>query len=146
MMQRATERLSLSDAINRGYNMLIVTVLGLTALAFGTDIIPEAMDKLVYITDDVLIAIIGVAAVAWYFVGRNCYARTSVPILLVSLALLAQVAGFVIEIGDIGDLGDDIAGLVLFVALLVISVVLYSVNGRLLERAKATGDDGPTVA
>ena len=137
MAQGTAERLSASDAINRGYNMLIATILGLTALAFGTDIIPEAGDKLVYITDDLLLVIIGVAAVTWYFVGRNSYSRTLVPIVFVVLALLAQVAGFVIEIGDVGDLGDDIAGLVLLSALLIVAVVLYSGNRRLLEKAAA---------
>ena len=124
-------RLSVSDAIHRGFNIFVVAALGLTGLAFGSDIIPELMDKPIYATDDILLAVIGLVAVAWYFVGRHRYQRSSLPLVLVGLALIVQAAGFVIEIGDSGDLGDDIAGLILFVALLIVAALVYRANGQL---------------
>ncbi len=129
---------SLSDAIHRGFNIFVVAALGLTGLAFGSDILPELMDKPIYATDDLLLAVIGLVAVTWYFVGRHRYQRSSLPLVLVGLALLVQAAGFVIELGDSGDLGDDIAGLILFVALLIVAALVYRADGQLETRAASS--------
>ena len=121
------------DAVNRGFNMMIATILGLTALTFGSEIFgePDAVDKL----DNTFIAIVGVIAVVWYFMGRNWARRSGVPVMLVGAALVAQIFGIFVEIGDPTAIGDDIPGLIIFVALLIVSLVLYSAHGRMLAQA-----------
>lgn len=129
-----------AEAINRGLNLVAVVALGLTGLTFGSDLFMEAdpMDKI----DNTLLLVIGVVAVVWYFMGRHWAQRSAVPVYLAAAALLAQIAGFVIEIGDPTALGDDIPGLILFVPLLIILAAIYSMNGRYLA---AGPSDGPAV-
>jgi peptidoglycan/LPS O-acetylase OafA/YrhL len=114
---------NLQEAMNRAVNLVAATVLGLTALTFGSEIFNEMdpVDKI----DNTLLLVIGVVAVAWYFMRRNWARRSALPVVLAGAALIAQIAGFAIEVGDSVALGDDIPGLVLFVPLLIIVFVLY---------------------
>ena len=122
--------LSVSDAVNRGFNLLVTVILGLTGLTFGSEIIAEAdpIDKV----DNTLLAIIAVVAVVWYLMGKHWVQRSLVPVGLVLGALLVQIMGVAIEIGDPQALGDDIPGMILFTSLVIVVGMLWSVNGRLI--------------
>jgi len=124
------------EAVHRGYNMLIATVLGLTALTFGTELFVEAdaVDKI----DNTLLAAIGVVAVVWYFLGKNWTRRSAIPLGLVAAALLVQIFGVLVELDDPTALGDDIPGMILFTPLLILAAVLYSMNAKLLASAGAS--------
>lgn len=127
--------ITLSESVNRALNLLVATALGLTGLTFGSDLFAETdpIDKL----DNTLLAVVGVVAVVWYFTGRHWAQRSRVPMVLAAVALLVQLVGVAIEIGDPTALGDDIPGMVLFVPLLVIVTALYSINGRYLKALPA---------
>ena len=130
-----------AEAINRAYNLVAATALGITALAFGSDLFVEAdsIDKV----DDSLLAVIGLAAVIWYFTSRHWAKRSQVPLLLTALALVVQIVGFGLELGDPAALGDDIPGLLVYVPLLTIVAMVYSLNGRYLSASPAAREVSP---
>ncbi len=136
MAAKPVDQLSFADSVNRSLNLLVVTVLGITALSFGSDLLVETepLDKV----DNTLLVVLGVAGVAWYFIRRNWAQRSPIPVALAAFAVIAQIVGFVIEIGDPTALGDDIPGMTVFVPLLVIAAVLYSINGRYLAAGPRT--------
>jgi hypothetical protein len=83
-------KMTLQNAINRGYNLLACTVLALAGLAFGTVVFEEAdlLDKV----DDIGFLVIGAVAITWYLVGRNRFKRSLVPIVLSCIAIIVQLA------------------------------------------------------
>lgn len=125
----------LREAANRSVNLVAATVLGLVALTFGSEVFNEmdSIDKV----DNTLILIVGVACVAWYFVGRNWAKRSALPLVFAGAALGAQIVGVVLEYQDPVAFGDDIPGMILFVPLLVILAILYRQAGRLAVPAPA---------
>lgn len=137
MASAGSNQISFAESVNRGLNLFVVTLLGITALAFGSDLFPEtdSVDKI----DNSLLVVIGVVAVGWYFMRRNWGKRSSVPILLAAAAVVAQIVGFVIEIGDSTALGDDIPGMIVFVTGLILAVLVYRMNGQYLAAPPASG-------
>ena len=123
-------KMTLQNAINRGYNLLACTVLALAGLAFGSVVFGEAdlLDKV----DDIGFLVIGIVAVTWYLMGRNRFKRSVVPIVLSGLVIIIQVAGLVLEKDDPASFGDNIGGMWLVVPLFVVLVVQFYVNRRLL--------------
>jgi uncharacterized membrane protein (UPF0136 family) len=121
-------KMTLQNAINRGYNLLACTVLALAGLAFGTIVFEEAdlLDKV----DDIGFLVIGAVAVTWYLVGRNRFKRSVVPIVLSGLAIIVQVVGLVLEKDNAASFGDNIGGMWLFVPLFVVLVVQFYLNRR----------------
>lgn len=130
-----------AEAVNRACNLLVTAILGITALAFGSDLFVEAdmVDKV----DNTLLLVLGVVAVVWYFTGRHWAKRSSMPVILAALALVVQIAGFVIEIGDPTALGDDIPGLLVFGSGLVIVAAVYYLNGRYLALVPSSREAAP---
>lgn len=120
--------MTLGEAVNRGYNMMVCAVLGLAGLALGSVIVAENdfNDKI----DDSGLLLAGIVAVVWYLMGRHRFSRSIIPILLVSLALAAQVTGVIIEKDDKEAFGDNIGGTILYVLLLMLSIVQYMRNAR----------------
>lgn len=121
-------KMTLQNAINRGYNLLACTTLALAGLAFGTVVLEEAdlLDKI----DDIGFLLIGAVAVIWYLVGRNRFKRSVVPIVLSGLAVIVQIVGLVLEKDDPASFGDNIGGMWLFVPLFVFLIVQFSLNRR----------------
>jgi hypothetical protein len=115
--------LTVTEAVNRGYNLLACGMLGLSGLAFGTIVLEEKdlTDKV----DDGGFLLIGAIAVIWYLVGRNRFKRTPAPLVLAAVALVVQLVGLVLERNDSAAVGDNIGGLWLFVPLLVLLAVQY---------------------
>ena len=134
-------KMTLQNAINRGYNLLACTALALAGLAFGTVVFEEA-DLL----DDIGFLVIGALAVTWYLVGRNRFKRSLVPIVLSGIAIIVQVVGLVLEKDDPASFGDNIGGMWLFVPLLVVLVVQFYLNRRhLAASAKAASAPEPST-
>lgn len=128
----APAQLTVADATNRGYNLLAATMLLVVGLAFSELIVgePDPLDKV----DNLLLLVIGVAAVAWFLAGSHRYGRSAVPIAFSAVALGVQVLGIGIEIGDPSAVGDDFGGLTFYLATLVALVVLYRANGPYVGR------------
>jgi len=112
---------SAKDALNRGFNLLAVSITALAGFAF----LPEAFlekdipDKF----DDSLLFIIGIIGMAWYAKTSNRTARSIIPLVLVVLALLVKIMAVIIEFDDAESVGDDFGGLILFV--LAVGLVVY---------------------
>jgi uncharacterized membrane protein YGL010W len=137
-------KMTLQNAINRGYNLLACTVLALAGLAFGTVVFEEAdlLDKV----DDIGFLVIGAVAVTWYLVGRNRFKRSVVPIVLSGIAIIVQVVGLVLEKDDPASFGDNIGGMWLFVPLFVVLIVQFYVNRRhLAASAEVTAASEPSA-
>jgi peptidoglycan/LPS O-acetylase OafA/YrhL len=137
MMGSENSGFGVQEAVNRGFNMMIATILGLTALTFGAEIFAEAdpVDKV----DNILLAAIGVIAVVWYFIGKNWRRRSVLPVTLVGGALAVQILGVFIEKDDQTALGADIPWLFIFVPLLILVLVLSSAHGRMLKDSASPG-------
>jgi hypothetical protein len=126
------QEISIRAAVNRGFNLLAASVLGLSGLAFGSLIFEETdlLDKL----DNSILVLVAIVAVAWYLVGNHRYERSVVPIALAGVALAGQLLGVAIEAGDAAALGDDIGGMLLFVPLLLLLVAVNATDRKQLAR------------
>jgi len=137
-------KMTLQNAINRGYNLLACTTLALAGLAFGTIVFEEAdlLDKV----DDIGFLVIGAVAVIWYLVGRNRFKRSVVPIVLSGIAIIVQVVGLVLEKDNAASFGDNIGGMWLFVPLFVVLIVQFYLNRRhLAASAEVAPTPGPSA-
>lgn len=129
-------KLSVANAINRGFNQLTAVIFGVMSLTFGGLLFEETdpIDKV----DNTLLVVVGVVAVVWYLWKQNGTRRSAVPVGLAGAALVAQLFGSFVEFSDPISFGDDIAGLTLTVALVVVLAVLYATNGKLLAVSAPT--------
>jgi FtsH-binding integral membrane protein len=136
-------KMTLQNAINRGYNLLACTILALAGLAFGTVVFEEAdlLDKV----DDIGFLVIGAVAVIWYLVGRNRFKRSVVPIVLSGLAIIVQIVGLVLEKDDPASFGDNIGGIWLFVPLFVFLIVQFYINRQYLASAELASVPEPAA-
>ena len=137
-------KMTLQNAINRGYNLLACTALALAGLAFGTVVFEEAdlLDKV----DDIGFLVIGAVAVIWYLFGHNRFKRSVVPIVLSGIAIIVQVVGLVLEKDDPASFGDNIGGMWLFVPLFVVLIVQFYLTRRhLAASAKAASAPEPST-
>ncbi len=124
--------LTVADAVNRGYNLLVTGVLGLAAVGYGGLAFAEAdwPDKI----DDAGFIVVGAAALIWYLIGRNRFRRSAVPLVLAVLATAFQVLGLFLEHDDTAAVGDNIGGILHFGVLLILVAVQYAVTRNLQGR------------
>jgi hypothetical protein len=123
--------MSISESINRGYNLLVTSIVSLAGLAF----LPEAFlekdipDKV----DDTLLFVIGMLGIWWYNRGDNRFKHSIVPVVLVIVAFAAKVMAVVVEFDDAEAVGDDFGGLILFVLAVGLAVYQYQKTKKLLS-------------
>ena len=120
------------EAIQRGTNLLAVSIVALSGIAFFPEFFLE--DEGPFKLDEVGLLVVGLAGIAWYLIGRHKFSRSLVPLVLVGAGLLIKIIGLVIEFGDTEDRGDDIGALILFV-LAVVLVAWQYFNGRRAAQA-----------
>ena len=115
--------MTVQQALNRGYNLLVCSFLFVSGLAFGTVAFNEAdtEDKV----DDLLLLGLGIITVAWYFVGKNRFSRSIVPVVFAALMLAAQAWGIFVENSDKEAFGDNIGGAIVFSSVMLISLYQY---------------------
>ena len=116
--------MQLNEAINRGKNLLAVSIVSLAGLAFLPEFFLE--DELGNRIDDGILFLLGVIAVGWYLRGNNRLKKSIVPVVLVSLALVDKIAAVLIEFKDKADVGDDFGGLILFLCATIFVVWQYN--------------------
>lgn len=116
--------MTVDGANNRGWNFAVAAFLAALAIGMVTAIPTE--DEFAHKLDEIVIPIVVLAFVIWYFMGRNKYSRSLIPLGTVALALvLKAIALFVVEFSDKEDRGDDIGIVVVLVAFLVITGWAY---------------------
>lgn len=125
--------MKLTEALNRGFNLLATSLISLTGIAFLAEIFLENdwADK----TDDIILVILAVIGIVWYLTKGHRYLRSAVPVILVILGLLDKIMALVLEHSDKDALGDDIGGLILFVFATALVVYQYYKTKKLLAEA-----------
>ena len=105
--------MNIQESINRGFNLLATSIVGIAGFAFLPETIIEkdVPDKI----DDTLLFILAVSAIYWYNKSNNRYVRSSLPVAFVVTGLIIKTIGLIIEHDDPEALGDDAGGLILFV-------------------------------
>jgi hypothetical protein len=122
---RDTRVFTLREAINRGNNQLMVSLMAVTFPPLILAALGE--DNLVDRLDDGLIVLMAIAGIVWYFVGRNRYQHSFTPLALVLVTFIAQAGGLLMELGDpLGEGIDDIALIFAFTMGLILSIIIYS--------------------
>jgi len=115
--------MTVQEAVNRGYNLLVCSIVILAGAAFGSVIVNEAElnDKL----DDGILLAVGIIALVWYLWSTNRLKRSWIPILLVALALAGQIIGVLIEKDDKEAFGDNIGGMIIYLPTLLFAIYQY---------------------
>ncbi len=115
--------MNITEAWNRGNNLLAVAITFLAGMAFLPVGFTES--ELAFKLDEFLIAVIAILAAIWYLKGRNKFKRSIAPLLFVYFAFLVKIVAVVIEFRDKEDVGDDFGALILFFAASIIVTWLY---------------------
>jgi hypothetical protein len=111
--------------INRGNNLLATGALAALGLGLITELTQE--DELLHKADEIGVIVIAALLVGWYFLGKNRYSRSFVPLAMVTAALVVKVVGLALEFSDTKDVGDDIGVVQVILALLIIvGITLYA--------------------
>jgi hypothetical protein len=118
-----------TDAVNRGYNLMVTAVLFFAGAAFGTVAFNEAdlIDKI----DDFGLLIVGAVAVVWYLWSGNAVRRSVLPLVLGIVALVVQLSAIVFERDDPTAFGDNVGGIILFTPFVIFAIYQYMRSGRL---------------
>lgn len=121
--------MNIQNALNRGFNLLAISITGLVGFAFLPEVFVEndVPDKL----DDGALFIVGLVAIVWYRYSQNRYVRSVMPVALVVIAALVKLSGLLIEIADPESFGDDIGGLILLVLATALVISQYKKTGKL---------------
>lgn len=116
--------MTVDEANNRGWNFAVAAFLG--ALAFGMLTAIPTEDEFTHKLDEIVIPLVVVAFLVWYFMGRNRFSRSLIPLGTVAVVLvLKAIALFVLEFSDKEDRGDDIGITIVLIAFLVITAWTY---------------------
>lgn len=116
--------MTVDEANNRGLNLAVAAFL--SALAFGMLTAIPTEDEFAHKLDEIIIPLVVIAFVVWYFMGRNKYSRSLIPLgTVVVVLILKAFALFVLEFNDQADRGDDIGIVVVLIAFLVIAGWTY---------------------
>lgn len=115
--------MTVDQALNRGYNLMLTAFLLLTGLAFASGGIREndLTDKL----DDLGLLALGIILLVWYLMRENRLQRSLVPVVMVVLALFVQIYGLLNEISDKEAVGNDIGGMFIYVPLVLFAFYQY---------------------
>ena len=120
------------EAIQRGNNLLGVTIVALSGISFFPEFFleTEASHKF----DEAGLFVIGLAGVAWYLIGNNKLRLSLVPLLLVGVTSL-KIIGLVLERDDMDDVVDDgFFALIFFGAAIIVLGWLYASSRRSAAR------------
>lgn len=127
--------MTVQDALNRGYNLVATTVVALSGLAFAPELPQE--DEWTHKIDEIVLILLAIGIIVWYFTGRNRFSRTKIPILFAAADLVMKIITcFFLEAGDRTDVGDEYAGILLFVVTMGFLIWQYVNVKRLAETAK----------
>jgi hypothetical protein len=115
---------TIKEAINKGYNMLVVGLLSFVGIGLIGEFFNETewRDK----GDDIVIVILAIVGAIWYFTGRNRYKFSWFPFILLSITTIIKISTLIYEFNDQVARGDEL-GLVLplFIMTIVSGIIVY---------------------
>lgn len=125
--------MKINEYINRGFNLLAVSIVGLAGFAFLSEIFLEKDwdDK----GDDIALLVLGVAGIIWYLTKNNKYQRSFMPVLLTLLSLTTKIVALIVEFKDKEAAGDDFGALILFILASGLVIFQYYKTRQLLAQA-----------
>jgi drug/metabolite transporter superfamily protein YnfA len=112
--------MTVDQALNRGYNLMLTAFVLLTGLAFASGGLREndVTDKL----DDLGLLALGIILLVWYLMRENRLQRSLVPVVVVVLALFVQIFGLLNEFKAVGN---DFGGMFIYVPLVLFTFYQY---------------------
>ena len=128
--------MTLRESINRGYNLMVMTVLLFGGIAFGSVAFSPVENDWGDRLDDIGLPLIGIACLLWFVIGRHRFQRSVIPVVLAGLALAVQALAIPLEHDDAAAFGDNIGGLVMFAPFFIFALVLFILNRRTILAAK----------
>ena len=115
--------MTVDQALNRGYNLMLTAFVLLTGLAFASGGLREndVTDKL----DHLGLLALGIILLVWYLMRENRLQRSLVPVVVVVLALFVQIFGLLNEFNDKEAVGNDFGGMFIYVPLVLFTFYQY---------------------
>ena len=115
--------ITLTNAINRGANILPVGFLAALGLAILSVLTNETewIDR----AGDIVLFLVAIAAIAWYFLGVNRFRRSLFPTVLVVIALATKIIELGVEFGDPAAVGDEFGVIPMLVLILIFTVFAF---------------------
>ncbi|HTL39748.1 MAG TPA: hypothetical protein VL306_02965 [Methylomirabilota bacterium] len=125
--------MKISESINRGFNLLAVSIVSLSGFAFAAEIFLEndMPDKL----DDALLLLLGIVAIWWYLRKNNKFTLSITPVVFVWLSLAIKIMAVIIEHADKEAVGDDFGALTLFILSGILVTYQYYKSKKLTEQS-----------
>src|SRR5215472_5985727 len=140
--------MTLRESINRGFNLMVTTVLIFGGLAFGFVALSPVENDWGDRLDDIGLLVVGIACLLWYVIGRDRFQRSVVPVVFAGLALVVQALALLLERDDPAAFGDNFGGLVMLIPFFIFVLAQFVLTGRALiaaERA-TTAEEHATSA
>lgn len=124
---------TISDALNRGVNLLATSITAVAGLAFAPEMFieNEMADK----ADDVLLFILALVAIGWYGWSGKRTERSIVPVVIMVIALIVKIVGLIVELDDPDAMGDDAGGVILFFLATCLVIYQYVKTPKLIASA-----------
>ncbi len=126
--------MTMVEALNRSFNLLASTIVGVAAFAFAPEIYFE--EGWLAKTDDVALFLLGLFSLWWYIRRNNRFKRSFMPIVLVAMALGIQVFGFIVELANPRQTSENVVGTILFFCMAVVLTHQYFKTQRLVDSFK----------
>ena len=128
--------MTLRESINRGFNLMVTTVLFFGGLAFGFVALSPVENDWGDRLDDIGLLVVGIACLLWYVIGRDRFQRSVVPVVFAGLALIVQALAVLLERDDPAAFGDNFGGLVMLIPFYIFVLVQFILTGRALLAAE----------
>src|SRR5215472_3872418 len=128
--------MTLRESINRGYNLMVTTVLFFGGIAFGSGALSSAENDWGDRLDDIGLLAIGIACLMWYVIGRNRFQRSVAPVVFAGLALVVQALAILLERDDPSAFGDNFGGLFMLIPFCIFVLVQFILTRRTLLAAE----------
>jgi hypothetical protein len=119
-----------SEAIARGFNLMLVAIIALAGFAFAAELFLE--DERLYKIDDIALLLLSFGSIWWYTNGRNRFRVSLAPVLMICVALLIKIGALVVEFSDAADVGDDFGGVSLFILSVIFVLYQYRKTKKLV--------------
>jgi hypothetical protein len=141
--------MTLRESINRGFNLMVTTVLFFGGLAFGFVALSPVENDWGDRLDDIGLLVVGIACLLWYVIGRHRFQRSVIPVVFAGLALVVQALAILLERDDPAAFGDNFGGLVMLIPFFIFVLVQFILTRRMhfsAERATAAEERAASPA